>query len=502
MNLINVQAEEKSSVVIEKNYKAEALHPVMGETTVTIGQMINYYLANASYPQYYEQCGSDAPNIYEFCKIYMEECRAEGVRAEVAFCQAMKETGFLRFTGDVRINQFNFAGLGATGGGNPGNSFLTVRLGIRAQVQHLKAYASTASLVNPCVDPRFFHVSRGCAPYVEWLGQHENPAGKGWATAINYGYSVVRDYMNKLDGASRFTTWYQGRDYSLVYNPDYYMMHNPDVVNAVGYNSDALIAHFVTYGMREGRSGNTAFDVQSYKNQYVDLRCAYGNDLKAYYFHYMNYGAKEGRNGTGCVVVQNPRAAYGGVDYSVVYDYNYYISAYPDIKNAFGNDDEAVLEHFITYGMREGRQGNSSFNVTSYLKQYEDLRRAFGSDLKSYYLHYINYGRYEGRQGIGCDVLQNAITSYNGIDYSAVYDYNYYINTYDDLRRAFGNDDAAVLKHFVDYGMNEGRQAKAEFNVYAYRDNNPDLQNAFGNDLKSYYLHYINYGRSEGRRIY
>ena len=130
--------------------------------------------------------------------MYYDECKAEGVKVEVAFCQAMKETGFLRFGGDVSITQYNFAGIGATGNGNPGNSFASVRQGIRAQVQHLKAYASTEGLNNVCVDPRFQYVSRGCAPYVEWLGKHENPFGAGWATGKNYGYSIKNDYISKM----------------------------------------------------------------------------------------------------------------------------------------------------------------------------------------------------------------------------------------------------------------------------------------------------------------
>ena len=110
----------------------------------------------------------------------------------------MKETGFLRYGGDVERSQYNFAGLGATGNGAKGNSFATVREGIRAQIQHLKAYASTETLNNPCVDSRFKYVTRGCAPYVEWLGISENPSGKGWATAKKYGYSIVNDYMSNL----------------------------------------------------------------------------------------------------------------------------------------------------------------------------------------------------------------------------------------------------------------------------------------------------------------
>ena len=168
----------------------------MGTTYTYLNQMVNYYCANQTYPSFYQN--TDAPTIQAFCQIYIEEAQAEGVRAEVAFCQAMKETGFLRYQGDVHIEQFNFAGIGATGGGVQGNYFATVRDGIRAQIQHLKAYASTDSLNGACVDPRFHYVRRGTTPYVEWLGIHENPYGGGWAAATNYGGSIINDYIVKL----------------------------------------------------------------------------------------------------------------------------------------------------------------------------------------------------------------------------------------------------------------------------------------------------------------
>ena len=109
----------------------------------------------------------------------------------------MLETNFLRFGGDVSASQFNFAGIGATGGGNPGNSFSSIPVGILAQVQHLKAYACTDPLNQTCVDPRFKYVQRGIAPIVPWLGAKENPLGKGWATRADYGYSIIR-IMNEL----------------------------------------------------------------------------------------------------------------------------------------------------------------------------------------------------------------------------------------------------------------------------------------------------------------
>ena len=95
----------------------------------------------------------------------------------------MLETGFLKFGGDVKPDQYNFAGLGATGG-VPGNRFSTVREGIRAQVQHLKCYASTEPLNNPCVDQRWAEYLRGSAPTVEQLSLK-------WASSSSYGENIL-----------------------------------------------------------------------------------------------------------------------------------------------------------------------------------------------------------------------------------------------------------------------------------------------------------------------
>ena len=172
---------------------ATQFYTIMGDTTVTIGQMAEYFKSSGyAYPSAALSVGG-APTLEQFCLMYLEEANAEGVRAEVAFAQAMLETGWLQYGGIVKIEQFNFAGIGALDGNSTGDcaSFPDVRTGIRAQIQHLKAYGSTEQLVNEQVDPRFHLVKRGVAPYVEWLGQKENPTGAGWASGVNYGYSIV-----------------------------------------------------------------------------------------------------------------------------------------------------------------------------------------------------------------------------------------------------------------------------------------------------------------------
>lgn len=178
--------ETSAEVIVEGRY------PIMGTSEVTLNQMVSYYIqSGADYPGEILAEGG-APDIETFCQIYIEEAKREGVRSEVAFAQTMKETGWLQYGGDAKITQFNFAGLGTTGNGVQGNSFSDVREGVRAQIQHLKAYASDQELLSECVDSRYSYVAKGCAPYVEWLGQQENPEGYGWATSANYGYDIVK----------------------------------------------------------------------------------------------------------------------------------------------------------------------------------------------------------------------------------------------------------------------------------------------------------------------
>ena len=206
-NSSNIQLYESNNTKAQKwvfeyiNTNATGgLMQIMGTSQTTVAQMVRYYNANASgYDTFKAKYNGKyngvlakggARTINQFAQIFYEEATAEGVRAEVAFTQCMKETGFLKYGGDVLPNQYNFAGIGATGAVH-GASFSNVRMGIRAQIQHLKAYGSLDGLTNQCVDPRFNLVKRGSAQYVEWLGIKENPNGYGWATSKSYGHDIV-----------------------------------------------------------------------------------------------------------------------------------------------------------------------------------------------------------------------------------------------------------------------------------------------------------------------
>ncbi len=205
------------------------------------------------------------------------------------------------------------------------------------------------------------------------------------------------------------------------------------------------------------------------------------------------------------IIAQFPRSSW--MDYSAVFDADYYLKNNPDVAKWANNDKEKALQHFINCGMAEGRRGNEAFDVQSYYNEYPDLRAAFGTDIVRYYEHYATFGKGEGRHPSGCASIKGMRTSLGGTDYSAVYDPEYYLEHNADVKGCYTKkvgalsliDDAAVLRHFVGCGMAEGRRGNEAFDVQSYKNRYTDLQIAYGNRLDSYYLHYLTFGFYEGR---
>ena len=157
--------------------------PIMGKSAASVSSMVSLYNSTGhTYPTIYASKG--AATINDFCQIVLEEANAEGVKAEILFAQAMYETGWLQFGGSVKAEQCNFGGIGAINTSAAGVAFDNVRIGLRAQAQHLKAYASFEPLNNACVDPRFNKVDRGVAPCLEDLDGRWAVPGVGYGKRI------------------------------------------------------------------------------------------------------------------------------------------------------------------------------------------------------------------------------------------------------------------------------------------------------------------------------
>lgn len=202
---------------------------IMGTAVATVQQMQSYIQkVNPAVPK----------SVIDMVEYYISEGKTEGVRGDIAFAQSCLETGNFTFNGSaVTLDQNNFAGIGVTKNGMKGNSFSHPWIGIRAQIQHLKAYASNEKLYGVCVDPRFCYVKRGIAPYVEWLGIRENPQGGGWAAGKNYGSKILEilakiiamPEVNKEDVTMNLNTSLISNNNSYANQvPKYIVIHNTD----------------------------------------------------------------------------------------------------------------------------------------------------------------------------------------------------------------------------------------------------------------------------------
>lgn len=179
--------QEKPQETPQKTPQEKPQVKIMGESVISAIKLAKLLLEKNPEPKI-------SIEALEFAKIFLEEGAIEGVRGDIAFCQAMHETGWLKFGNQVLPEQHNYAGIGATNDSGVGKGawFSNEREGIRAQIQHLKAYASKEALVNPCVDPRFNLVTRGIAP--NWTDLN----GRWAVPGLTYGESILVVYNNLL----------------------------------------------------------------------------------------------------------------------------------------------------------------------------------------------------------------------------------------------------------------------------------------------------------------
>lgn len=146
---------------------------IMGGASIGESRLVEFFMMS-------NPC-ADRGKISRLAALYVEEASFEGVNPDIAFAQMCLETGFFRFGGLVSEDMNNFCGLGATGPGVPGHSFPDERTGVRAQVQHLKAYGCAEPLRRELVDPRFDRViPRGKSPTIYGLSGT-------WAADLEYG---------------------------------------------------------------------------------------------------------------------------------------------------------------------------------------------------------------------------------------------------------------------------------------------------------------------------
>ncbi len=251
------------------------------------------------------------------------------------------------------------------------------------------------------------------------------------------------------------------------------------------------------------------FDAKYYADQYKDLKNAFGYNESALFNHFVNYGMAEGRSA------------------SPVFNAKYYFQTYGDLRAAYGNNYLELCNHFINFGCNEYRKSSTEYDGQFYKYYYSDLTSFNGVQLAD---HYVNYGRAEGRLaylgaemesilfdasvyaecnsdlravfGNNAQELKKHWLTYGireGRTASLLYSSEIYSLLSDDLQRAYGGNHEELFKHFIRNGINENRQTSLFFYITRYTDLNADVKNAFKNDRKQIYLHFKNFGISEGR---
>lgn len=167
--------------------------PVLGPAVLSAEQLGDWYAST--------RVRSASPtSVAALARIFIDEGTAQGVRGDIAFAQSMLETGYLRYGGQVLPSDHNFSGLGACDSCRRGLAFPDPVAGVRAQIQHLWAYASPTARADatarPNVDIRFDLVSpKGKAPLWEQMGNGN------WATDPDYARKVLSIYRSMLSWA-------------------------------------------------------------------------------------------------------------------------------------------------------------------------------------------------------------------------------------------------------------------------------------------------------------
>ena len=184
-----IKIDSKDLDIRRRSVERENNAKIMGESKLTKSQFVQYLKSTGTKPKL--TC-----SIEEIVELYLKEGAEEGIRGDLALCQALLETGNFTYGGLVTPEQNNFCGLGSTGKGFKGASFATAAEGVEAHLQHLMAYATPRAPRKKIIDPRYYLVhnmrkNSGFLP--EWKDLNNK-----WAARGNYSDLIFNIY-NKVN---------------------------------------------------------------------------------------------------------------------------------------------------------------------------------------------------------------------------------------------------------------------------------------------------------------
>lgn len=479
---------------------------IIGKSECTANQMAEYLIRKNS---------SAKSWALEYAQIYLEEGEEEGVRGDGAWIQSCKETGNFKFTGGtaVTFGQNNFCGLGVTKKGMKGNSFATPRLGIRAQIQHLKGYATSLPLKNACVDPRYkYIIPKGKAPRFEDLAGKWAVPGYDTSKAYNlqdamnkkigYGFDVISgiNEMKNIKVSDITDNTIKGANKMKI---NIHAGHNPEgkvACGAIGIlnesREDRIVKDKVITMLKA--QGHTVYDctVDNGTNQNdvlnkIVTKCN-ANTVDLDISIHFNSNAND-KNGNG-ITTGTEVFVYSSTSQAKKYAQN--------IVNAIaalGFKNRGVKYSTSLYVLKKTK--SPALLIECCFVDDKDDAKLYNADKMAQAI-------VKGITGVTTNIPTTSTSSpnhitkytYQGIDYSIVFDPTYYANKYADLKNVYGTNATNLFNHFCTFGMKEGRQASANFSVFKYKEYYADLRNAFGNNLPLYYQHYVTNGYKENRK--
>ncbi len=243
--------------------------------------------------------------------------------------------------------------------------------------------------VQGCKDFNVFYYRSN---YPELIEEYGDNLRECYLHYINVGKKEGRVAAELLNPAL-----YQGFDYTPVYD-EYFMRDNYwETCESFGFDSYRILQYFVEELMPNGKKASDWFSPEVYRSSNADLSEAFGDDWTAYYQHYCTDGYKENRKANEFDASENTGTVYQKFSYADVFDAGYYTARYEDAAEYAQGDSARALEHFVIWGMKEGRQGCREFDPCLYRARYSDIRNMYGSLMRGYYLHYITVGKSEGR---------------------------------------------------------------------------------------------------------
>lgn len=547
---------------------------ILGKSVATAEQLSSYLLYVNKTPKF-----SRNISVKEFCQLYIDIGNKEGVRGDLACVQCFKETGYLKYGGDVLYTQNNFAGLGTTGNGVKGCIFPDIETGILAHIQHLKTYATKSALNEPCVDTRrtawFVNAKGGTSPTIEGLGgtwavpgydtkkyKSLNEANKA---KDSYGYQIV-NILNKVlkidikeeNNMSKTPVIALSAGHGL-YTKGKECLYTIDPTVTKEWFLNDRIMDKVEYKLKEYKCNVVRVnDTTGKVDTHLATRANKSDSVNADVYLAMHHNAGiHGKSGGGTVVYYYSSKAERKTQAQALYNAivaqtgligdrsskvikksfyecrepkapaflveNGYMDSVVDtpiiLSEAHAEKTAIGVVNFLVNMLNLQKSGVvvtgtvtstkpstlQSSDVTTYTVQKGDTLSGIG---KKTGVNYLTIAKLNGlkspyilKVGQVLKIRETKITTASSTNYDLVFNATYYANAHADLKKAFGYNATQLLNHFKSYGMKEGRRACGSFDVKVYKANNADLQKAFGDDYVKYFQHYLTYGHKENRKV-